>query len=399
MSQIGDTIAFHRRRRGLSQAELARLLDRSESWVSQVERGVRAIDRLTVLEHVADVLNIPASELLGDVPFLVDEEQPSAADGLRLVLSAHSGLIALLQHEYGTPAEMPELEEFAARVTKAWALVHGSDYGDAGSHLADLIPALEVAARQVDDDRRPTAFRLLATAYQATAALLAKLREVDGAWVAADRAVFAAEQAGDTLLVAAGDYRLAGTFFSAGRLDQAQHAAATAAAALEPHLEDGPPELVSLWGAFNLVLALVSARKNDPDAAHDHLQKARVAADRLGKDRNDFDTEFGPTNVRLHEVHVEVELGNAGQALRLAATVGELHLSPERRARFLIDVARAYAQRRRPSEALHTLQEAEGLAPQQVRDHRLVRELVRDLLQGSSDPELLAFAKRVKVTS
>jgi transcriptional regulator with XRE-family HTH domain len=41
----GERIAFHRKRLGLSQAELATRIGRSVSWVSQVERGVRAVDR------------------------------------------------------------------------------------------------------------------------------------------------------------------------------------------------------------------------------------------------------------------------------------------------------------------------------------------------------------------
>lgn len=40
MRGIGDRIAAYRKRRGLSQAALAGLVGRSESWLSQVERGV-----------------------------------------------------------------------------------------------------------------------------------------------------------------------------------------------------------------------------------------------------------------------------------------------------------------------------------------------------------------------
>ncbi|MGH8897960.1 MAG: hypothetical protein ACRDZ4_13305 [Egibacteraceae bacterium] len=55
------------------------------------------------------------------------------------------------------------------------------------------------------------------------------------------------------------------------------------------------------------------------------MQKAEVAAERVGNDRNDFHTEFGPTNVALHAVAVAVELGNAGDALRHAS---QIDLSP-----------------------------------------------------------------------
>jgi ribosome-binding protein aMBF1 (putative translation factor) len=44
---IGERIAIYRRRRGISQAVLAGLVGRSESWLSQVERGARSVDRLS----------------------------------------------------------------------------------------------------------------------------------------------------------------------------------------------------------------------------------------------------------------------------------------------------------------------------------------------------------------
>jgi len=60
---LGQRIAHRRRRRGLSQVKLAELLDRSETCVSQVERGTRTIDRLSVLGEVARVLDVPANEV------------------------------------------------------------------------------------------------------------------------------------------------------------------------------------------------------------------------------------------------------------------------------------------------------------------------------------------------
>jgi transcriptional regulator with XRE-family HTH domain len=61
----GERIAYYRKRLGLSQVEFAGLIGRSESWVSQVERGVRAIDRMPVLQKVADVLSVSVDELSG----------------------------------------------------------------------------------------------------------------------------------------------------------------------------------------------------------------------------------------------------------------------------------------------------------------------------------------------
>jgi transcriptional regulator with XRE-family HTH domain len=51
----GQRIARARRRRGLLQAVLA---GRSESWLSQVERGKRRIDSHSVLVRLAEVLRV-----------------------------------------------------------------------------------------------------------------------------------------------------------------------------------------------------------------------------------------------------------------------------------------------------------------------------------------------------
>ena len=65
---LGRKIAAERRRRGLSQPELARMIDRSVAWVSQVERGVRRVDRMSVLEALAAALDVPLAELAAKRP-------------------------------------------------------------------------------------------------------------------------------------------------------------------------------------------------------------------------------------------------------------------------------------------------------------------------------------------
>lgn len=51
---------------GLSQAALAGLVGRSESWLSQVERGLRQVDSHSVLLSLAEVLRVDVAELTGD---------------------------------------------------------------------------------------------------------------------------------------------------------------------------------------------------------------------------------------------------------------------------------------------------------------------------------------------
>jgi hypothetical protein len=76
------------------------------------------------------------------------------------------------------------------------------------------------------------------------------------------------------------------------------------------------------------------------------------------------------------------------------------NLSPERRSRYLIDLAAAHIMRRQIGEALHDLQEAEQTAPEQTRAHRIARDVTRDLPQLSGlrpRPELRELADRFDI--
>jgi len=392
---LGRRIAAERRRRGLSQPELAGMIDRSVAWVSQVERGVRKVDRMSVLETVATALDIPLAELAAEAPVVaaVTEEPPGAA-GLRLVLSGAYALRAMLDGRCA-----PAVSTLRTRVRKAWELTHAGRYDELTDLLGGLVPDLETAARMVPGDKRAEAFELLATAYQACSAELAKIGEPDAAWIAADRAMAAAERAGNPMLVAAGAFRLVFVFIAARHYDQAEETARTAAAALWPKADEGDPQAMSLWGALTLQRAVISARTNDADTAYSELERAGQIAGRLGDGHNEFNTEFGPTSVRLYEIAVAVELGDAGRALRAAATVDTSGLSAERQARMLIDVARAHAQRRQTRDAVAALIQAEAITPEQVRGHDLVRQLVSDLLTMQDPPtsELRDLAERLTI--
>jgi len=363
------------------------------AWVSQVERGVRRIDRMSVLEKLAEALDVPLSELAAEAPVVaaVSEEMPQAAR-LRLVLSGAHALQATLH-----PALVPTTGELRPQVEQAWELTHHSRYAELADLLDDLIPTLENAARSAEAGRRPELFELLATAYQACSAALAKLGEPEAAWIAADRAISAADRAGDPLLMAAGAYRLGFVFLDARHFDQAEETARTAAEALLPLAEQDKPEAMSLWGGLTLQRAVAAARLNQAEAAYRHLAEARAMAERLGEGRNDFNTEFGPANVALHEVAVAIEVGDAGHALRTAATADTTALSGERRARLHIDLARAHAQLRQVDQAVTALRAAEAITPEQVHNHRLVRRLVADLLTMQHPPsaELRELADRV----
>jgi len=392
---LGERIAYHRRRRGLSQVKLAGLLGRSESWISQVERGVRPLDRISVLNEVARALSVPVKELAPTTLGSFDEaEEHPAVRAVRVALTTYGPMLSTAGDR-----PLPELPLLEDDATQAWDLVHASRYEELATLLPRLLADAEATARSDDATIARVGLAVAADAYQAAGAMLMKLGERDMAWLAGDRAVQLGARGSDHVLAAAGVVRIGHAFLADDRLDDALRVAAQTAAGVE-ELGTDTPESLSLVGALHLIAAIANTRLNQIDDARDHLAAAESAAQRLGEDRNDFHTEFGPTNVAIHAVSIAVESGDAGEALRRAAKIDASQLSPERRARFLIDVARAYGQRRKTEDAVRTLREAERLTPEQVRTNELVREMVRDLLRSGRrqpDKSLRELARRIGV--
>jgi transcriptional regulator with XRE-family HTH domain len=392
---LGRKVAFHRARRGLSQRDFGALVNRSETWVSQVERGERRIDRMTVLRQVAEALGVPLTELAADTPIVAAaSSRPAPASALRMLLSSSLTLSLAV----APPATAEPVDLLRDKADRAWQLAHASDYTALIPLLTELLPQLEAASRSArGSGARPVA-RVVARAYHAAAAALVKLNEHAAAWVAADRAIAAAERAGDRLLMAEGMFRLISVFQAGRQYDQAEHAALTAIEALEPLTQAGNVAAVSLQGALRLQLAVLAARQNRAPDALRHLDLAKADARIVGPGRNDYHTEFGPTNVVLHEVAVAVELGDAGTALRLAATADAGQLSPERRGRLLLDMARAHMQQRNQEGAIVALLDAERITPEQVRSHWITRTVLQDLERGTrlTDPRVRGLLDRCR---
>lgn len=401
---FGARVAQLRKSRGLRQDQLAAAISRTASWVSQVERGVQPVVRLDVLQLLANGLGVSVQTLRPDAPVPVASaptDQPNDLDVARLSLSGHPAIDTLLcGHKLATSHDLAEL---TTAVEQLWSLAHSARFADLSAAIADVLPRLEHAARASTEEKRADIHLLLSQAYQAIAAAFVRQDEADAAWVAADRAIRAAESSGQPLNVFAGIFRMTHAFVRLKRLDQAEHAAGSAIAALRAYTStpNPPAEALSVLGSLHLVLALAAARGGQRERARKEIASAREVASQLGEDRNDFNLEFGPTNVEVQAVSTSVDLGDAGEALDLGERIDAERLSPERRSRLLIDLGRAHAQRRQIGEALECLLRAEEVAPESIRAHAAARATIHELiaLAGRSAPsELAKLAKRANAT-
>ena len=143
------------------------------------------------------------------------------------------------------------------------------------------------------------------------------------------------------------------------------------------------PVLMSVAGSLRLEAAIIAARSNARSEALARLSAAKRLADELGHDANHGWTAFGPTNVAIHRLAVSTHLGDPGEALRAAETIGLDALPPgltSRRAQVQLELANARLRRREQADALLHLLAAERVAPQVVRHTVTGRALVQMLL-------------------
>ncbi|MCV7121020.1 transcriptional regulator [Mycobacterium nebraskense] len=385
----GELVGRYRKERNWSRERLAGQIHKSVSWVAQIERGELPLVDITVLGQLAALLGAPLQEFI-DAALGPDTEtvrNRPYVEQLRLAIAGHPAPDNIITPVIdGPPCDMESLRQ---RTRHIWQRIHASAYRDMGPTIAALISELENASRTAAKTQRPELLPLLAQTYQAAAAMLVKVGDRGAGWVAADRAIAAAEQSHDPALILAGQLRMARTLLDSSEQALARHVLTQATRRHDAIIAGGDPALISLVGSSALLLAILHARDANTDAAEQCLTVTRRLAAVLGGDCNHHDTEFGPTNVAMHAVGVAVELGNGQQALDRAAHVRHPEqLSPERQARYLIDIARAHLLTRSGRGALLALVKAEQIAPEELAETPRVAELIDDIEALNRRPRL-----------
>ncbi|MEV4759672.1 helix-turn-helix transcriptional regulator [Micromonospora sp. NPDC049559] len=401
---VGRRVAYWRVRRGMTQQMLADRLDRSKSWLDKVERGVRRLDRVSVLHEIARVLEIPVDQLLrgaGDAERAGRGAGVGGVEGVRAALARYTSIAAYL----GAEVTPPDLAELGKAVNHAWlSFQHGGH-----DRLVRMLPALLADAQAADGHHRGgegagRAAHLLGQVYQVASSVLRKLGEGELAWFAADRAAAVSIRADDPLLVGLAASRAGNALLALDRPRAALEAQVTAANRLAPaDAGEATPQRLSVYGSLLLQGAMAAAHLGDHSGVADLVREAGHVAAALGGDRNDYWTSFGPTNLRLHVVAASVELGEAGDAIEAAEGLdpaGFGALVPERRAQHLLDLARAHNLANRPDRAVALLLAAERLAPAEVRHRPVAHAALRDAarrVRGKLPGPLADLARRARI--
>ncbi|MDM4720163.1 helix-turn-helix domain-containing protein [Micromonospora sp. WMMA1363] len=383
---IGRRVAYWRGRRKMSQQVFADRLGKSKSWVDKVERGVRRLDKFSVLYEIADILQVDVQLLLGKDPERRTDAlnciDPVEVQEIRAALERYDSMSAY----FDAAPYPPPLADMRKAVTHAWLTYQYGRYGMLTRALPKLLRDAQAADAGFGGETAREAAHLLGQVYQIASSVLRKLGECDLAWLAADRSMAVAQRADDPLLAGVATTRVCNALVAMGRPLPALELNVTIANRLAPGGADATTsEGLSVYGMLLLQGAMAACRIGDCATVEDLLAGAEEAAGALGGDQNHYWTSFGPTNVLLHRAAAAVEMGDGGRAVEIhTQRIEEAAfnaLLPERRAHHLLDISRGYAQVGDVANAGETLLRGDRLAPSEVRCRPIAHEVMSDILR------------------
>lgn len=373
---IGERVRFYRR--GRSQAVIAGLAEITENYLSQIERGQKT-PTVGVLQRLATALGVPVSVLFGEPSYAPDSSIHPVASAIQ----------AALMMPPSAEAEPVPVGDLRVRVASAWQTWQAT--ARRFTDIAPLLPRLitdvqnsEWAARKDTGGHRQVQ-QVAADLYFLLRTVCKRIGRPDLALLVADRAMTAARDADDPLRVLGAEWNLGQILLAQGQADAALDFTLRSAQDLESRLPDLSVQYVALCGSLWLNAVTAASRLRDPWKARGILREHAEPLSRKVEDAsNVLWTVFGPTNVALHAVSVEVEAGESAEALRIAEQI-DVSGSPsmERRTTFYLQLAACYEQRRDDMGVLVHLQGAQETGPEDLRFNTVSRELVRGLLKRS----------------
>ncbi|WP_229403537.1 helix-turn-helix domain-containing protein [Micromonospora okii] len=406
---IGRRVAQLRARRGMTQQIFASRIGRSKSWVDKVERGLRTLDRFSVIETVAGVLGVAPEVLLGKEARRAEPTTavPGAVAQLRAALASYH-LPAPGEADWRPP---PPLDEIERQVAYAWTAYRHAHH----PQVLRLLPDLLADARQAREagvwPGSARAADLLVGTHRLAAQLLVKLGEPSLAWLAADRAMAAA--AGDPRRTGLAAIALAQALRALGQSRLATTAATAAVRRLTPPPAlgrppdrlalDCPPGRLALAGTLLVEAALAAATCRDHAAARDLLTEAARLAEARTTGHDPDDLGYGPTVVELARALVAAELGDAREAVaahaRAAAGGGWQRLPAEHRAAHLIDMARVHLDAADHRAAGRALIAADRIASAETRLRPAARTVLAAVLrEGPAAADVARLAATLGLT-
>ncbi|MEU2683434.1 helix-turn-helix transcriptional regulator [Streptomyces hygroscopicus] len=382
-TDIGSSLRKIRKRRGLTQRELAEASGVSVSLIRKLEQGEITDTRMETARKLAVALRITTASLLTRDH---DDENP--------VPEQWQPLRDAVERPPLQSAEAPTTEGTAALMPAVRAA-----YFD--NRLAELVPVLapllhDLDALGDDDDARA----LRSHALQIAGSVLTQTHQYGAAETALSRAL---DSATDRLRTASIITTWTWLLMRQGRLEDARRLATRWADELEPRVSRATVEDLAAWGWVLLQLSAAAVRDNRDGEARDAMRLARSAAVLTGRELprgNARLATWGPLTVAYKQAERNVILDRPDLVLEAAERLGPS--GPEESTehhRHRLDVARAHVMMRQYGEAVEVLDGVRERAPEWLAQQRYARDILGDVVERrrTLTPEMRTLADAVSL--
>jgi transcriptional regulator with XRE-family HTH domain len=366
---LSERLRVVRKRRGLTQRELANRSGVSYSLIGKIEEGERENTRLETLHKLAIVLRVPTSALAAG---------PDAAEPERTDVEEWAPVRRALEGSAeGEPPEEPTLEGLRAAFASAVPLLIANHYADVRVLLPPLLRDADVLVATSVNGAQSAARQLRAQIRQVAALLMSHTWQFDVAEHAIEMAL---DDAGDTLTAMSVVDEQCWGLIRAGRLAETRDLAARWADDSEPRVTKGTRDELAAWGRFLLRLSTAAARDNRPGEAQEALKFAKVAAIAVGSEfalpYNPWQV-FGPATVAVIQAENAIVQDRPDVTLGLAEHLDVQRFPVSRHYyRHRLDVARAHVSLREYGDAVGVLEEVRRAAPEWLVQQRYARDIL-----------------------
>ncbi|WP_214110756.1 helix-turn-helix domain-containing protein [Acrocarpospora catenulata] len=370
MSSLGDRLAAARKRRGLTQSELASLAGVSLSLIRKIEQGERPDTRLETLRKIAKSLGVATTTLIG--------ERQSVAGSVtdpqwQQVMRAMTG------QDDATGDPLPTTGGLDSAVTAAVRLYHLDNYRELATVLLPLVTEAN-ALVAAQEDEASTALALRARVMQVVGSLATQTRHFKASELALGIALRDAQDTGDDIEAASAVITQCWLLLRQGKLDEARELATLWADRIEPRMSRATDREVAAWGWLLLRGSAAAIRDNRASEAEDFMRLALAGAVRIGREHgsyHEYFTTFGPATVQMKNVENAIIDANPAKALRLAQQIPQAaNPTSDNLNRHLLDVAYAHVQLRQYGQALELLSRIRWDAPEWLPHQRYAHDIL-----------------------
>ena len=365
---VGVRVREARKRRGLTQQDLAASSGVSLSLITKLEREEYGSARLETIRKLAVALGVPTSALAAgpDAP-VPDGDSAGLWEPVRRALDG----------EPGEPGDEPTAEGVRSGLDSMVPLLLASRFTQLRHTLPVLLRDADALVTATTGGAHTAARSLRAQIRQVTGAVMLHAWQFGTAGHAFDMAM---SDASDPLTAMSVVEERCWGLIRQGRLTETRELAFRWADQAEPKMSTAVPAQLAAWGRLLMRAAAAAVRDNRPDEAADALRLVTMAGHGTSQD---FILPYSPWHVFgpvTAAVAAAEHAAITGQPRTVLTIAGQLATSTRRVHKFSpshrLDVAGAHASLRQYPEAIGVLQELRRARPEWLPQQRHATDIL-----------------------